>query len=346
MAHINLPLASTMAWAEIFLNFTNGYYKVTSSEGDQLEYLVPFPSAYTNTMKAYWTTDVIVLDPSCSWQTATNRGAGIDNANNSAWDVALPEYNFSIVLGNDSFGMFLLSKKMFSYVQFYSISVSTVSGSATGMVSVFVCNNDSSEFRVPVDGSVLFVIDQLESFNESTKIPEDQDGFLTYGRTTVPVNLSSIPTLTFPSGDVLAFLLCSPHVSIQTRQVWATGNGNLTLGNPQRSPRNIDFRQANYLLSFILKDLSRNSGPTTNNGQLGTDLIVRLLFGEQSQLVPQMYEPAPLANITAVYKQAIHSAMKPFLSGGRVYRSPKVYVRLCKVSLSRKRPQREEGRMR
>ena len=324
MAAINLPLASTMAWAEIFLNFTNGYYKVTSIEGDQLEYLVPFPSTYTNTMKAYWTTDVIVLDPSCSWQTATILGtahnldpmASADDLEYGVWDVALPEYNFSVRLGNETFGMFLLSS-MFSYVQVYSISVSTVSGPATGMVSVFVCNNDSSEFRVPVDGSVLFVIDQLESFKESTGISEDIDGFRSnVGQTTVPVNLSSIPTLRFPSGDVFAFLLCSPHVFIQTRQVRATGNGNLTLGNPQRSPGNIDFLQANYLLSFILSDLSRSSGPTTNPGQLGTDLIVRLLFGEQSQLVPQMYEPAPLANITAVYKQAIHSAMKPFLSGG------------------------------
>jgi hypothetical protein len=57
-----------MAWVENFLNFTDGYYKVMSSEGssDQFEYLVPFPPGYTSTMKAHWTTDVIVLDPSCS----------------------------------------------------------------------------------------------------------------------------------------------------------------------------------------------------------------------------------------------------------------------------------------
>ena len=175
-----------------------------------------------------------------------------------------------------------------------------MSGPATGMVSVFVCDNKSSEFHVPVDGSVLFVIDQLESYNKST---------------TAPVDLSSVPTLKFPSGDVFAFLLCSPRVSIQTRQIWATGNGNLTLGNPQPSQGNIDFHQANYLLSYILSDLSHSSGPTSNYGQLGTDLIIRLLFGEQSQLLPQAYEPAPLANITAVYKQAIHGAMKLYLSG-------------------------------
>jgi hypothetical protein len=50
----DLPaLASTMAWVENTLNFTNGYYKVTSSEGDQFEYLVPFPLRYTSTIKAH-----------------------------------------------------------------------------------------------------------------------------------------------------------------------------------------------------------------------------------------------------------------------------------------------------
>ena len=110
VAYINSPLASSMAWAEFYLNYTYGYYKVTSNEGDQFEYLVPFPLEYTGTMKAYWTTDVIVLDPSCSWQSATTTVPV-----NSTWDVALSESNLSVSLRNDSFGMFLLSS-MFSYV--------------------------------------------------------------------------------------------------------------------------------------------------------------------------------------------------------------------------------------
>ena len=112
----------------------------------------------------------------------------------------------------------------FSYV--YSISVSAP---ATSMVSVILGSNLSSEFPTPLDGSVLFVIDQLNSYNESTTDSAHIGGYEFNPGHTVPVNLSSIPTLKFPSGDVLAFLLCSPHVSIQTRQVLAAGNGNLTL---------------------------------------------------------------------------------------------------------------------
>jgi hypothetical protein len=107
-----------MAYVENSLNFTNGYYKVTSSEGDQFEYLVPFPPEYTSTMKAYWTTDVIVLDPSCSWQTPTT--ARLVNSN-WGWEVTLAESNLSVSIWNGSFGMFLLSSNVFMCLLDFSI---------------------------------------------------------------------------------------------------------------------------------------------------------------------------------------------------------------------------------
>ena len=175
-------------------------------------------------------------------------------------------------------------------------------GVITGTVLTFVCENRSSEFKVPVDGSVLFVIDQLEPF--------------TYGPT-IPVNLSSVPTYKFPSGDVLAFLLCTPHASMQTRQVRATGNGNLTLGKPQRSQGNIDFHQANYLLSYVLLDTTR-SGIISYSLQVSTDLVQGFLFGQPAVISDDLYQLAPLTNITAMYKKLISSAMKTYLSGGIV----------------------------
>jgi hypothetical protein len=98
-----------MPWVENTLNFTNGYYKATDSEGDQFEYLVPFPPEYTSTMKAQWTTDVIVLDPSCSWQTATTT-----KVDSGYWEaVTLPESNLGIDLRLQDFGMCLLSSNVF-----------------------------------------------------------------------------------------------------------------------------------------------------------------------------------------------------------------------------------------
>jgi hypothetical protein len=286
-----------MAWVENTLNLTNGYYKVTGGEGDQFEYLVPFPPGYTSTMKAHWTTDVIVLDPSCSWQTATTGPV------NSTWNVTLPQSNLGVTLWNDSLGMFLLSSNVFmcnSYA--YLISVSS-DAKSIAHVSVFQgYNTSATEFYIPVDGSILFVIDQFYDPESPIYNPN------------IPVDLTSIPTLKYPTGNVLAFLLCSPRASIQTRQIWATGNGNLTLGKPQRRQGNIDFLQANYLLSMILLNFPTDSGPTSYSSQVGTDMMVRFIFGTDVP-VPSQLPPAPLTNITTTYKRAVHSAMKKFLSG-------------------------------
>ena len=112
-------MAPTMAWIENFLNLTNGYYMVTSSEGDQLEYLVPFPPGYISTMKAHWTTDIIVLDPVCNWQTATTTGS----INDSNLYVMLHESNLhcSLSSGGYELGMFLLSSNVFMCLLDFSI---------------------------------------------------------------------------------------------------------------------------------------------------------------------------------------------------------------------------------
>ena len=105
-----------MAYVEKFLNYTNNYYKVTSSEDDRFEYeyLVPFPTEYNSTMKAYWTTDVIVLNPSCSWQTPTMaRFVNSHGIIGPSWDVTLAESNLSVNILVASLGMFLLSSDEF-----------------------------------------------------------------------------------------------------------------------------------------------------------------------------------------------------------------------------------------
>ena len=105
-----------MAWVENIRNLSNGYPKVTRNQGDRFKYLVPFPLWLTSTTKAHWTTDVIVLDPSCSWQPATTT-----EPVNLSRNVTLPESNFGISLRNDSLGMPLLSFNVFTCLLYFSI---------------------------------------------------------------------------------------------------------------------------------------------------------------------------------------------------------------------------------
>ena len=175
-------------------------------------------------------------------------------------------------------------------------------------------NISATEFKTPMDGSTVFTIAQLDH-----PVMAPTDSIYKNGEQIPPtVNLSSIPNLQFPNGNVLAFLLCSPNASIQTRQVWATGNGNLTLGQPRRSPGNIDSYQANYILSGILSAFQNNSGPNTLErvglGDVGTDMMATLIFGDNFKAFLNS-PPAPLTNITAAYTRVIRSAMKTLLSG-------------------------------
>lgn len=276
------PLASSLSWVENVLNVTTSYSRVASSEDDPFGYIVPFPPGYTTTMQAYWTTDIIVLNPSCIWQNATSTGP---TARGGDFTGALPEANLSLYLSNP-FGTFRPCRQC--YVNGYSFLVSP-DANAKGSVA----------FTGSSDGRSVFVI-------------SERDPRLSPG-TTPSTNFSKIPTLHLSNGNILAFLLCNPRASIQTSQVRTTANGILTLGQRQRSQGNLDLDQVNYLLGNVLYQFAVSSGPF--NSSVGmADMMIRLIFGDDFQ-VKSNTPPAPLTNITAVYRQAIQSAMKTFLSG-------------------------------
>ncbi|KDR66545.1 hypothetical protein GALMADRAFT_259061 [Galerina marginata CBS 339.88] len=271
------PLASSLSWVENVLNITTNY-RIASSEDNPFGYVVPFPPGYTTVTQAYWTTDIILLNPSCSWQTPHTARNSIDvQPFQPDWlPVTLPDANltFNVTPSNN-----FVEQSQFP--------------SARGSVVGALVNTTSNS--TTLDGSVVFVISQLQ-------LPQ-----LPYS-----ANLSNIPTLEDPSEfGVLAFLLCNPHASIQTHKVW-TGNGILTLGQPQRTQGNLDLDLVNYILSSALNDFATSSGPLQSD--VGTDMMVRLMFGDNFQPGTNM-PPAPLTNITVVYKQIIQSAMKTFLSG-------------------------------
>ncbi|KDR70927.1 hypothetical protein GALMADRAFT_254532 [Galerina marginata CBS 339.88] len=273
-------LASSMSWVENVLNITTAYSRVASGEDDSFGYIVPFPPGYTTATQAYWTTDIIVLNPSCSWQNATSTGAVDANFNSTAdedWTAALPEANLSLRFANDP----------------------------------FVAPNTNTKGSLAFNGNTSFNVD----FSPAIFVISVLDQPMVLSGTPFPssTNFSNIPTLHLSNGNILAFLVCNPRASIQTRQVRSTGDGTLTLGKHQPSQGNLDLVQVNFLLGGVLSQLATSSGPFTSEVGMA-DMMIRLIFGDNFQPFSNM-PPAPLTNITAVYKQVIQSAMKTFLSG-------------------------------
>ena len=102
-----MQLASTLSWVENALNLTNAYSGVINSEDDRFGYIVPFPPDYTAALQAHWTTDIVALNSSCSWQTPGT--TGIFNATSTTNQyMMLPEANLYVKLSNDASGMSLL----------------------------------------------------------------------------------------------------------------------------------------------------------------------------------------------------------------------------------------------
>ncbi|KDR71965.1 hypothetical protein GALMADRAFT_143320 [Galerina marginata CBS 339.88] len=288
------PEAATMSWVESTLNLTKTYYKVTvaGSEGDPSGYIVPFPPGYPTTMRAYWTTDIVVFNPSCSWKTPNMTGV-IDVSTGNGWTLIqgqnwpvalLPETNSYIGLTSNAF-------------------VPTPESPAKISVAIpFLELNNPA--RSILDGSVVFVISQFPGQHSNDSIVPASNF----------TDMSALPTLQFSNGNVLAFLRCFPHASIQTRQVRTTGNGILTLGRTQQQRQgNLDIDQVNAFLGLVMSDFPTSSGPFFDEDG-GAAMMVKLMYGDNFTKFRNI-PPAPLANITAVYKLVIQSAMKTLVSG-------------------------------
>ena len=162
----------------------------------------------------------------------------------------------------------------------------------------------ASDGSLVSDGSTVLIISQL-TYSPFLEVPPLYKP---------SIDFSKVPTLQVSNGNILAFLLCRPHVSIQTRQVSTMGNGIFTLGQHQPSQGNLDLSQVNYLMGEMLfySNFATNSGPLQDD--VGTEMMVRLILGNNYRFWSNI-PPAPLTNITTVYKQVMQSATKVFLSG-------------------------------
>ncbi|KAF9236450.1 hypothetical protein BU15DRAFT_77031 [Melanogaster broomeanus] len=66
-ASFNSDMAASIAWAEMELGVQYSFGIVNTSDPDYAAYIVPIPLDLASTTTARWLTDVIGLNPSCSW---------------------------------------------------------------------------------------------------------------------------------------------------------------------------------------------------------------------------------------------------------------------------------------
>lgn len=171
---------------------------------------------------------------------------------------------------------------------------------------------NTSDTGFPRNGAAVWLLSQCSS-NCSTN-PE------------VALNLTGIPTFpikyetkTFDT----AFLLCSPHATVETREVRNDGHALLNvLDTPYPIKMgNLHEPQVQALFTFALQDLGQNGGPLTISG-FDPEVQVSFMFGPAATNVtiefgqPVItFMPLPLADITAGFTGIIASSMKLMLQG-------------------------------
>lgn len=276
--------AMTVAWVENKLGLHYGF-----TVDDPTHYIVPPPMHLRSDLAARWLSDIVVMQPECFWS----------NARISS--------NFTQPFS--SFATLLIALD-----QGLTVSISDTFG-PTGDNQIEWRGNslsNSTDTGIPQSGATVFSVSQCSfnctSFSDST------------------FDLAGIPTLKMDyetkSFD-MAFLVCSPHATVETREVHNDGRGRLTILNTTYpSQGNIHAPQIQVMFTYLFQHLSDNGGPPSATSSLGPELQADFIFGPGASNrsnpdfnVAGIFAPAPISVITDSYTKMLQSSMKVMLQG-------------------------------
>lgn len=135
--------------------------------------------------------------------------------------------------------------------------------------------------------------------------------------------LPTVPLTQFNSTYNVAFLVCSPNVVVETREIRNDGHGRLTVMGTSYTPKqgNLHPGQTAVMFSNALGKFDTNAGPQSAVAALGSESQAILLFGASaanfsgSYVDPPSLRPLPGANISENYARMLQSATKTYLHG-------------------------------
>lgn len=187
----------------------------------------------------------------------------------------------------------------------------------------------------------IYVLDPTTYVSNHTTQTLPSDGSVTFafiscteGCTGDEINIISIypdytgiPTLQFTApGNFyeLAFLVCKPNITIETREVRTQGSYILNVqplpdGKPYPRQGNLDFIETSFMLGVATSFLSTDSGPQTSAWfGLGSETQVNFIFSDPQMSaidlstsdVTVTLQPVPIQNLTRGYTQIVQAAAK------------------------------------
>ncbi|KAG9090136.1 hypothetical protein FRC07_012177, partial [Ceratobasidium sp. 392] len=301
--------AASMGWVQATLgNIYEGIdmtFKPTS-----LKYAVPVPFDLNPKSLARWVTDVIIMDPVCSWAVSDPPMAPPPdlNVNTTALakvNLTLPSYGVG--------GSFYLSRLQSAFSKTVQVFSSDINAIGSGLFNLTTGDP-------PSQGIMAWLIGQC---------PDCPVG--AGGEDPARIDLTGIPTQKFtslkPSGlnvntsltlDV-GILVCDPRASIETREVRMDGSGGINVVEDGRTlvrQGNLQVSQTKLLLAKALQAYTSSSGPTSGFDNIGKAGQVRLLFGPTGNATETTtLKPLPIEQLSQSYNLATQAAMRAYLAG-------------------------------
>ncbi|KAF8554663.1 hypothetical protein OG21DRAFT_1037027 [Imleria badia] len=202
-ASSNADTAASIMWAEMELGVQYLFGMANTSEPDYTSFIVPVPLNLSTTTSARWLSDVIGINPTCSWastnltspvQISTNSSSGLDQALATAY---LLDFNLDVQVLSDD-------------LQDDVTAFATVKDPTSA-----VTNHTTN--APPVDGSTVFLLGQCQS------------GCSPYASFDITLDMTGVyNTFTIASANqtwTMAILACLPNIKIETREVRNDGHG-------------------------------------------------------------------------------------------------------------------------
>ncbi|KAF8436820.1 hypothetical protein L210DRAFT_3505600 [Boletus edulis BED1] len=308
----NSDTAASIAWAEIGLGVQYSFGIADTSEPEYAAYVVPLPLDLSTETSARWLSDVIGINPMCSWA-STNLTAPVQVPVNSTSD----------------FQQYLATAYLLDFnldVQIVGSDLPTDTPFATVKDPTSSVTNHTTQV-IPSDGSMVFLLGQCQS----------GPGCIHRSQVDVTLDLTGLnTTFTIAFTDQtwsMATLVCKPNLTIETREVRSNGHGLLTVqslpaGRQLTRQGNLNAIQTPPLFSIATKSLTQSAGVLTGKRQsygLGSQVQGQVLFGKtQFDNLPLIdapfgtlvtIGPAPIEDITQGYAQVLQSSAKSYLAG-------------------------------
>ncbi|KAJ3481629.1 hypothetical protein NLI96_g7530 [Meripilus lineatus] len=291
--------ASALAWFESVLHVPYSF-----QVNESLKYVVPTPLNLSFSVPARWLSDVAIMNPTCTYSNP------------------LPPFQHLEVLG---------------YLETDDRNITRVALDGSGLTS-----DMDTEFAVPVaiiqpsdvynttdtgypsNGAMVFALSRCISDSDRCKGSQssaspnlDLSGLPVANLTKNPLGRPIIEPDEISVYNV-AFLVCSPNIVIETREVRNDGHGQLTVMETSYTPKqgNLHPGQTSVMFSTALRELGKSGGPS--NSMFHTESLAILLFGPTvmtQEPSNHSFHPLPAADITELYTRMLHSATKAYLDG-------------------------------